>query len=433
MDGGGAPADSGETAPRKLTKRFASFTTAPLILAMVLPSAGACPPGAHTCFSFGVDWSSGDASSTLPSTNLSFSVRKLEAVYYPPDGKTYAYVDVVNFSDYFYPTSYSSEVGVFSSPDGRTGWQYHGIVIPRGVNGSWDGGGVASPGAAVASDGSVVVGYTAETHLSGGANRGIGVAIAPHPLGPFTKQATPLASPAGVCGGTGRCDDVIMQSWPGDASKHGEIHLYHSVKGGAPAPGAGIRHRASTDGGHAWGPSELVLTTTLQPGTEPAETIAGKYFPSLRLRGGKGGMVLITDGGVGASPLHAYVSSSPGNMTGFVAAAEPTLSPSELPWCPYCAPPSPPPSGGVAVRSRGGVPPKHPPRKGAWAMNQIGFVPDKDGAIVGVRRGQTLAPVSDPCPRVLVSSCPRVLVSLVSLVCHLAICACPTASCSVHP
>ena len=29
-------------------------------------------------------------------------------------------------------------------------------------------------------------------------------------------------------------------------------------------------------------------------------------------------------------------------------------------------------------------------------MNQIGFVPDKDGAIVGVRHGQTLAPVSDP-------------------------------------
>ena len=48
----------------------------------------------------------------------------------------------------------------------------------------------------------------------GGINRGIGLAIAPHPLGPFTKQATPIASPHSVCGGTGRCDDVIMQRRP---------------------------------------------------------------------------------------------------------------------------------------------------------------------------------------------------------------------------
>ena len=164
-----------------------------------------------TSFKFEVDWSSGGTATTLPIAN--FSVCKLEAVFYPPDGKTYAYVDVVSFSDRYYPASYSSEVGVFSSPDGRTGWEYHGIVIRRGKNGSWDGGGIASPGAAVADDGSVVVGYAAENSPSGGANRGIGIAIAPHPLGPFAKQATPLASPTGLCGGTGRCDDVIMQSW----------------------------------------------------------------------------------------------------------------------------------------------------------------------------------------------------------------------------
>jgi hypothetical protein len=166
-----------------------------------------------TSFKFEVDWSSGGVETTLP-IGGNFSVCKLEAVFYPPDGKTYAYVDVVNFSDYYYPASYSSEVGVFSSRDGYSGWIYHGIVIPRGKNGSWDGGGIASPGAAVTDDGSVVVGYAAEKSPSGGANRGIGIAIAPHPLGPFTKQATPLASPTGVCNGTGRCDDVIMQSWP---------------------------------------------------------------------------------------------------------------------------------------------------------------------------------------------------------------------------
>jgi hypothetical protein len=97
-------------------------------------------------------------------------------------------------------------------------------------------------------------------------------------------------------------------------------------------------------------------------------------------------MVLITDGGVGSSPLHAYMSSSPGNMSGFVAAAEPTLSPSELP----PAPPSTPVGVGPAsiYTSDDGAlplgPPKHPPHKGAWAMNQIAFVPDKVGAITMV-------------------------------------------------
>jgi hypothetical protein len=62
-----------------------------------------------------------------------------------------------------------------------------------------------------------------------------------------------------------------MQSRP-----NGEIHLYHSVKGGAPPPGDGIRHRLSTDGGKTWGESTLVLSSALQPGTSPAETIAGE-------------------------------------------------------------------------------------------------------------------------------------------------------------
>ena len=189
-----------------------------MVMAMVPPN-----------FTFAVDWSTGSAATTLPTAN--FSVRKLEAIVYM-DGQTYAYVDIVPFSDPYYPASYSSEIGVYSSPNGLTGWKYHGIVVPRGPAGSMDSGGVASPGAAVAPDGSVLLGYAAEASPSGGINRGIGLAIAPHPLGPFVKQAAPIAKPLGVCGGTGRCDDVIMQSRPG-----GEVHLYHSVKGGAPPVG----------------------------------------------------------------------------------------------------------------------------------------------------------------------------------------------------
>ena len=144
------------------------------------------------------------------------------------------------------PASYSAEIGAYSSPDGFTNWTYHGIVVGRGPAGAWDGGGLASPGAAVAPDGSVVVGFAAEKSPRGGINRGIEVAIAPHPLGPFAKQATPIADPSTICGGTARCDDVIMQSRPG-----GEMHIYHSVKGSGVGKHDrdGIRHRMSSDGG----------------------------------------------------------------------------------------------------------------------------------------------------------------------------------------
>lgn len=202
----------------------------------------------------------------------------------------------MNYSDYYYPSSYSTEVGVYSSPDGKSRWEYHGIVIPRGAAGGWDGGGIASPGAAVGSDGtSVLVGYAAEASPAGGINRGIGVAIARHPLGPFVKQDTPIASPQKVCGGSGRCDDVIMQTRPDNT-----VHIYHSVKGSNVAPGDGIRHRASSDNGKTWSESKLVLSTTLQPGHEPAESIAGKYFP--QMNGGKGGMVRVC-----FSLVHNYV------------------------------------------------------------------------------------------------------------------------------
>ena len=242
------------------------------------------------CFGFQPGWASGSPATTLPNAN--FSVRKMQAIYYPRDGMTYAYVDVVNFTDAYYPDSYSSEIGVFSSADGRAHWTYHGIAVPRGAAGSWDAGGVASPGAAVADDGTVLVGFAAENNPHGGTTRGIGLASAPHPLGPFEKHSTPVASPFGngVCAGM-LCDDVVLQSRPG-----GEVHIYHSVKGSPVTGTPGIRHRMSTDSGRSWGTSTLVLSTALQPGTNPLETIAGRFFPGVL--GGRGGMVLITDGGL---------------------------------------------------------------------------------------------------------------------------------------
>ena len=132
-------------------------------------------------------------------------------------------------------------------------------------------------------------------------------------------------------------------------------HVHIQVKGGAPPPGTGIRHRMSTDGGKTWGPSALVLSATLQPGHEPAETIAGKFFPSLL--GGQGAMVLVTDGGPGGA-LHAYLSAKPGDMVNFVAAAEPALNT------------HPPTSRSIT--------------KGDWANLQIGFIPNSTGHVSGV-------------------------------------------------
>ena len=75
--------------------------------------------------------------------------------------------------------------------------------------------------------------------------------------------------------------------------------------------------------------------------------------------GGKGGMVLITDDGPGGS-LHAYLSTTPGNMTSFVAAVEPTITT------------HPGISGGATTK------------KGEWANLQIAFVPSANGSIASV-------------------------------------------------
>ena len=307
------------------------------------------------CFNFSVAWKSGGVHSTLPMAN--FSVRKVEYLHYPPDGRTYAYADVVGFDNPYYPVSYSSEVGAFSSADGFTDWRYHGIVLTRGPAGAWDGGGVASPGAAIAGDGAtVLLGYTAERSSDGGKNRGIGVASAPHPLGPFRKRQDPVASPQGLCGGSGRCDDVIMQARPG-----GTVHLYHSVKGSDVVPGGdSIYHTATTDAGQNWSASTMVLQR--RRGPEPAglmETIAGKFFPSLG--GGRGAMVLVTDGGNGDS-LTSFIST---HMDG---GFEPAI-PAEL----AAHPP-------LHDHPKGTLPPP-----GDWAAgSQVAFVPDAAGHVVSV-------------------------------------------------
>lgn len=221
----------------------------------------------------------------------------------------------------------------------------------------------------MAADGTVLVGFAAEKSPSGGVDRTIGLATAPHPLGPYTKMAAPVAT-AAECKGYGppanapckdprgcasMCDDVVLQSRPG-----GEIHLYYSTK--TYQVGLGIHHRVSRDSGKSWSDSNVVLSmnasvTPTPGGGAPVETIAGKFFPELL--GGKGAMVLITDGGPGWC-LHAYVSAVGGGMEEFIAAEQPCLA--------------------THPASGGGV--------GDWAEIQIAFVPAANGSVTSV--GYTL-------------------------------------------
>ena len=65
------------------------------------PAPPPAPCVGADCFTFTADWASGSAATTLTTGN--FSVRKTEFMYYPPDGRTYAYCDIVNFTDFCEP------------------------------------------------------------------------------------------------------------------------------------------------------------------------------------------------------------------------------------------------------------------------------------------------------------------------------------------
>ena len=64
---------------------------------MFLKFVGTTAGDSAMAFGFDVDWGTGGAATTLPVH--SFAVRKLEAFVWPTDNRTYAYADIVNYSD----------------------------------------------------------------------------------------------------------------------------------------------------------------------------------------------------------------------------------------------------------------------------------------------------------------------------------------------
>eukprot|EP01047_Picozoa_sp_COSAG01_P005120 COSAG01_NODE_172_length_23108_cov_26.690496_18_plen_1009_part_00 len=163
---------------------------------------------------------------------------------WPADNRTWAFTDDVEYTDPSCPGSFNSSIGLYSSADGRTKWSYHGIVLDKRTRGD---GGLATPsvllhrGGAAREPDSVLLFFTRETGpggRQGAGRRGIGVARASHPLGPFVQL--PDAAPAPNCSasegccpgspGTAMCGGGIFDDSEVLQDSTGTFHLFHSRK-----------------------------------------------------------------------------------------------------------------------------------------------------------------------------------------------------------
>ena len=104
--------------------------------------------------------------------------------------------------------------------DGLSGWQYHGIAVHRNTSAA-DLREVGTP-AALVKDGRVFV-YFKYTAANG--TRGIGIAAADHPLGPFARLAPAAPAPEAFhrpFGPGGIFDDTQV------FEHEGRLHMFHS-------------------------------------------------------------------------------------------------------------------------------------------------------------------------------------------------------------
>jgi hypothetical protein len=152
-----------------------------------------------------VDWAAVPGALPTHGLGLSFGTRAVDCLVWRGDGKTYCYADLPLRSNPGWPAgSYDVSIGVFSSADGRSDWEFGGIAVHKNVSGSVDSGGLATPSClARASDGMVFVYFSFEggppdykpvNSLPNGP-RGIGIARAAHPLGPFVRLAPAAPAP----------------------------------------------------------------------------------------------------------------------------------------------------------------------------------------------------------------------------------------------
>ena len=174
-----------------------------------------------------IDWAAGGIVGPASTPTAPYAVRAFDVVEWPADGKFYLYCDLVLFSNPKCPSSFGSEIGVFSAPSLDSGWTYHGIAVHKNASEA-DAGGLATP-TAIVHEGRVFIYFAYEGLPVGAGLRGIGGAYATHPLGPFQRIPNDDVALAPVgwhrpTGPGGILDDpeVIFHG--------GRFHLFHSRK-----------------------------------------------------------------------------------------------------------------------------------------------------------------------------------------------------------
>ena len=192
-----------------------------------------------------------------------FSVRQVNSVWH--DGKYYLYVDIVRWDNPNHPASYGSDIGVYSSPDGRQ-WRYHGLILTGGNKGQWDYGGVATP-TACRFRGKFYVVYSGRAQKNYASERFLGLAVADKPLGPFRKLAEPIFRHEESPGA--RLDDPCLETRPGDD----KLYLYYRGPGSKM-----ICLRTSTDPEHEWSKDTVVVRPDVKKGFWMLETVDVKWI-----------------------------------------------------------------------------------------------------------------------------------------------------------
>lgn len=204
-----------------------------------------------------------------------FSVRQMSGIWH--EGTYYIYADVVDWNNPCHPNTYDSSIGVFSSPDCEH-WRYHGIAVPKGHRGDWDGGGAASPGASVFG-GRFYVAYSGRENPDGSGHRWMGLAVADDPLGPFDKLPEPIVA------GERMLDDANLVACraDGDGPGNGLLRLYHRSnavqwKGGKQVYDYKVHLAETTQPAGVWTSGGAVLEEP-DPAFIAAKTDGHKYEP----------------------------------------------------------------------------------------------------------------------------------------------------------
>eukprot|EP00320_Phaeocystis_rex_P020446 CAMPEP_0119084288 /NCGR_PEP_ID=MMETSP1178-20130426/129064_1 /TAXON_ID=33656 /ORGANISM="unid sp, Strain CCMP2000" /LENGTH=165 /DNA_ID=CAMNT_0007067249 /DNA_START=144 /DNA_END=639 /DNA_ORIENTATION=+ len=122
-----------------------------------------------------------------------FAVRAFDVIWW--EERWFLYCDLILFANPKCPSSYGSEIGVFSAATLDSEWTYHGIAVHKNRSLA-DAGGLATP-TAIVRDGRVFVYFAYEGLPVGDGLRGIGGAFADHPLGPYQRMPPAAVAPEG--------------------------------------------------------------------------------------------------------------------------------------------------------------------------------------------------------------------------------------------